>query len=115
MLGVPHPTNDPSLVSYHRPELLRQLPALEMANHCWCQLDTNFADSTGNFKSVKEKYLPLVPAEPRSAYESRLTRSPLRSRDSIRHTQLLIVSAGRCPTSLVASIKMSTFRAKYPR
>ena len=27
MLGVPHPTNDPSLVSYHRPELVRQLPA----------------------------------------------------------------------------------------
>ena len=86
MLGVPHPTNDPSLVSYHRPELLRQLPALEMANHCWCQLDTTFADSTGNFKSVKEKYLPQEPAEPRSAYESRLTRSTYAPiyRDSIR-------------------------------
>jgi hypothetical protein len=107
MLGVPHPTNDPSLVSYHRPELLRQLPALEMANHCWCQLDTTFADSTGNFKSVKEKYLPQEPAEPRSAYESRLTRSTYAPiyRDSIRaYAGLLnrfqLVDA---PESLVAS------------
>ena len=107
MLGVPHPTNDPSLVSYHRPELLRQLPALEMANHCWCQLDTTFADSTGNLKSVKEKYLPQEPAEPRPAYESRLTRSTYAPiyRDSIRaYAGLLnrfqLVDA---PQSLVAS------------
>jgi len=86
MLGVPHPTNDPSLVSYHRPELVRQLPALEIAYHCWHLLDTTFADSTGKNRSVKEKYLPQEPAEPRAAYQSRLARSTYAPiyRDSIR-------------------------------
>jgi hypothetical protein len=86
MLGVPHPTNDPSLVSYHRPELTRQLPALELAYNCWHLLDSTFSDSTGAVTSVKEKYLPQEPAEPRSAYEARLTRSTYAPiyRDSIR-------------------------------
>jgi hypothetical protein len=86
MLGVPHPTNDPSLVSYHRPELVRQLPALELAHHCWHLLDGTFADSTGATKNIKEKYLSQEPAEPRAAYEARLTRSTYAPiyRDSIR-------------------------------
>ena len=86
MLGVPHPTNDPSLVSYHRPELIRQLPALELANNCWHLLDGTFADSSGHTRGVKEKYLPQEPAEPRAAYGSRLTRSTYTPiyRDSIR-------------------------------
>ena len=86
MLGVPHPTNDPSLVSYHRPELVRQLPALELAHHCWHLLDGTYADSTGTTKNIKEKYLSQEPAEPRAAYEARLTRSTYAPiyRDSIR-------------------------------
>ena len=86
MLGVPHPTTDPSLVSYHRPELIRQLPALELANHCWHTLDSTFIDDKGQSKQIKEKYLPQEPAEPRSAYQSRLERSTYTPiyRDSIR-------------------------------
>jgi hypothetical protein len=86
MLGVPHPTNDPSLVSYHRPELIRQLPALELANNCWHLLDGTFSDSSGHSRGIKEKYLPQEPAEPRAAYDSRLTRSTYTPiyRDSIR-------------------------------
>lgn len=86
MLGVPHPTNDPSLVSYHRPELIRQLPALELAKHCWHQLDSTFVDSNGKSKQIKERYLQQEPAEPRAAYEARLMRSTYAPiyRDSIR-------------------------------
>jgi len=87
MLGVPHPTNDPSLVSYHRPELVRQLPALELANNCWHLLSNYFSDgSTGESRPVKEKYLTQEPAEPRAAYQSRLTRATYTPiyRDSIR-------------------------------
>ncbi len=86
MLGVPHPTNDPSLVSYHRPELTRQLPALELAHHCWHLLDSTFVDSSGRTRNIKEKYLQQEPAEPRGAYESRLSRSTYAPiyRDSIR-------------------------------
>jgi hypothetical protein len=86
MLGVPHPTNDPSLVSYHRPELIRQLPALELAYHCWHLLDTTFVDKNGSTKSIKQRYLPQEPAEPRGAYEARLNRSTYAPiyRDSIR-------------------------------
>jgi len=86
MLGVPHPTNDPSLVSYHRPELLRQLPAIELAHHCWHLLDSTYIDNSGKSKAIKEKYLPQEPAEPRKAYEARLGRSTYAPiyRDSIR-------------------------------
>lgn len=86
MLGVPHPTNDPSFVSYHRPELVRMLPALELANDCWHLLDSTFLDSTGRAMSVKEKYLHQEPAEPRKAYQQRLHRSTYTPiyRDSIR-------------------------------
>jgi len=86
MLGVPHPTNDPSLVSYHRPELIRQLPALELAHHCWHLLDSTYVDKSGNTRNIKERYLVQEPAEPRKAYEARLNRSTYAPiyRDSIR-------------------------------
>lgn len=86
MLGVPHPTSDPSLVSYHRPELIRQLGSLELANHCWHMLDSTFVDDKGKTKPIKEKYLAQEPAEPRAAYQSRLDRSTYTPiyRDSIR-------------------------------
>lgn len=86
MLGVPHPTNDPSLVSYHRPELMRLIPSLELAYNCWHQLDTNIVDDTGQMGSARKKYLPQEAAEPRSAYQARLGRATYAPiyRDSIR-------------------------------
>lgn len=78
--GINHPVNDPSLVSYHRPELVRLLPQLEQAYDCWTLLN---AEGLG---SAKEKYLPKEPAEPNGAYLSRLNRSTYTPiyRDSIR-------------------------------
>ena len=49
--GINHPINDPSLVSYHRPELVKILPQLEQAYDCWTLLN---ADGLG---AAKEKYL----------------------------------------------------------
>lgn len=79
-MQVEHPTNDPSLVSYHRPELLNLLPGLELALDCWFLLDT---DGRG---SAKKKYLAKEQAEPTSAYKSRLDRSTYAPiyRDSIK-------------------------------
>lgn len=86
MLGVPHPTGDPALVSYHRPELLGQLPSLEVALDCWHLLDNNYLDKKGSYKSVKEKYLHKEEAEPVRAYQERLHRATYAPiyRDSIR-------------------------------
>lgn len=69
MLGVNHPINDPALVSYHRPELVRLLPQLEQASDCWTLLN---ADGEGD---TKRKYLPKEPAEPDPAYNARLARA----------------------------------------
>lgn len=69
MHGISHPTTDPGLVSYHRPELLRLLPQLEQAYDCW-----TIMNSTG-LGSAKEKYLHREPAEPIGAYKARLDRS----------------------------------------
>lgn len=79
-MQIPHPTTDPALVSYHRPELVSSLPALELALDCWNLLDT------GGRGNVKEKYLHREPAEPISAYRERLHRSTYTPiyRDSIR-------------------------------
>lgn len=79
-MNVQHPINDPSLVSYHRAELVRLLPQLEQAYDCWTLLN---AEGLG---SSKEKYLPKEPAEPQLAYLSRLNRSTYTPiyRDSIR-------------------------------
>lgn len=67
--GINHPINDPSLVSYHRPELVLLLPQLEQAYDCWTLLN---ADGLG---AAKGKYLPKEPAEPEAAYQARLDRS----------------------------------------
>lgn len=79
-MEIKHPTNDPSLASYHRPELLALLPGLELALDCWNLLDTHGRGSE------KAKYLHAEPAEPKKAYEERLHRSTYAPiyRDSIR-------------------------------
>ncbi len=86
MHGVPHPINDPALASYHRPELVRQLPALEIASDCWYMLDGTYSGSSPDGKTVKGKYLHKEPAEPGVAYNERLHRSTYAPiyRDSIR-------------------------------
>jgi hypothetical protein len=78
--GINHPINDPSLVSYHRPELVKLLPQLEQAYDCWTLLN---ADGLG---AAKGKYLHKEPAEPNPAYAARLDRSTYTPiyRDSIR-------------------------------
>lgn len=80
MHGINHPVNDPELVSYHRPELVRLLPQLEQAYDCWTLLN---AEGLGVAKS---KYLHREPAEPTEAYRARLDRSTYTPiyRDSIR-------------------------------
>jgi hypothetical protein len=80
MQGIDHPTNDPTLVSFHRPELVRLLPQLEKAYDCWTLLN---ADGAGE---SKQKYLPKEPAEPSAAYQARLGRSTYAPiyRDAIR-------------------------------
>lgn len=79
-IGINHPTNDPALVSYHRPELVRLLPQLELASDCWTLLNS---DGRGD---AKEKYLPKEPAEPQQAYRARLDRATYAPifRDAIR-------------------------------
>lgn len=67
--GINHPINDPSLVSYHRPELVLLLPQLEQAYDCWTLLNA------GGLGAAKEKYLHKEPAEPASAYKARLGRA----------------------------------------
>ena len=78
--GLSHPINDPELVSYHRPELVRILPQLKQAYDCWTLLN---ADGLG---AAKEDYLMREPAEPVDAYKARLSRSTYTPiyRDSIR-------------------------------
>ena len=80
MHGINHPINDPALVSYHRPELVKLLPQLEQAYDCWTLLNT---DGLG---AAKGKYLHREPAEPENAYRARLDRSTYTPiyRDSIR-------------------------------
>lgn len=80
MYGINHPVNDPALVSYHRPELLRILPQLEQSYDCWTLMNS---DGLG---SAKEKYLHREPAEPVKAYKARLARATYAPmyRDAIR-------------------------------
>ena len=62
--GIQHPLNDPSLVSYHRPELVALLPQLEQALDCWMLLNSSTLGGGDNYggydrnEEVKEKYLP---------------------------------------------------------
>ena len=78
--GISHPVNDPSLVSYHRPELLALASQLELAYDCWTLLN---ADGRG---SAKARYLSREPAEPTEAYKARLERATYAPiyRDSIK-------------------------------
>ena len=78
--GISHPVNDPTLVSYHRPELLALMPQLEQAYDCWTLLNA------GGRGAAKEKYLHREPAEPTNAYAARLDRSTYSPiyRDSIK-------------------------------
>ena len=80
MHNITHPTNDPLLVSYHRPELLELGPSLELALDCWNLLDT------GGRGNAKGKYLRRELAEPAAIYKERLHRSTYTPiyRDSIR-------------------------------
>ena len=68
-LPISHPSNDPTLVSYHRPELVTLLPQLEQAYDCWTLLNA------GGLGLAKSKYLKQEPAEPEQAYRARLGRS----------------------------------------
>lgn len=79
-MQVVHPTNNPALVSYHRPELVSLLPSLELALDCWNLLDTHGRGA------AKSKYLVQEPAEPKKAYTARLGRSTYAPiyRDSIK-------------------------------
>lgn len=79
-MEVIHPTNDPSLVSYHRPELVTLLPGLELLRDCWTLL------SPDGHGSAKKKYLPREVGERPKDYEARLARAvyPPTFRDSIK-------------------------------
>lgn len=80
LMNINHPTGDPGLVSYHRPEITDLLPSLELALDCWTLLD---AGGRGN---AKDKYLHKEPAEPAMVYRERLHRSTYTPiyRDSIK-------------------------------
>lgn len=82
MLKINHPVNDPELVSYHRPELIRLLPELELAYDCWVGLNGQGLTDA----DLKRKYLHKEPGEPSRAYEERLHRSTYTPvyRDAIR-------------------------------
>ncbi len=75
-----HPTDDPQLVSYVRPELRALAPELERTRDCYNLM------RTGDPKACLSRYLPKEEGEPDSCYESRLGRSTYTSvfRDSIR-------------------------------
>ena len=82
MLPISHPINDPALVSYHRPELVKILKELEVAHDCWLGLNGSGMED----ESLKQKYLHKEPGEPPAAYKERVHRStyvPI-YRDAIR-------------------------------
>lgn len=76
-LLVDHPTTDPELISYVRPELRELMGELEQVKDCWELLKN---------KEIRGKYLHQEPGEPDVAYESRLQRSTYTPvfRDAIR-------------------------------
>lgn len=82
MLPIPHPINDPKLVSFHRPELVRLLPELELARDCWLGLTGENEEG----RPVKQKYLHQEPGEPSIAYQERMHRATYSPtyRDAIR-------------------------------
>ena len=62
---VTHPTDDPTLVSYVRPELRGLLDELVRVHDCFDLLRGD---------SGQRKYLHQAPGEPDAAYTSRLSR-----------------------------------------
>lgn len=79
-LEISHPTDDPQLVSYVRPELRALLEELERSRDCFNMM------RTGSARSTLAKYLIQEMGEPDACYEARLSRSTYTSvyRDSIR-------------------------------
>jgi len=65
-----HPIANRALVSYHRPELRKILPYLQVARHCWHSLK-----GEENGKPVKAMYLPQEAKERKTAYTARMLRS----------------------------------------
>lgn len=74
---VSHPIDDPTLVSYVRPELRALMEELEKVNDCFTLM---------RGASCRAKYLHQEPGEPDAAYESRINRSTYTPvfRDSIK-------------------------------
>ena len=79
-MKIKHPTKDPTLVSYHRPELEALLASLELALDCWSLM------STEKLGSAKKKYIKREQAEPYNAFMERLDRATYTPiyRDSIK-------------------------------
>lgn len=79
-MEVIHPINDPTLVSYHRPELVSILSGLELLHDCWTLLNPS------GHGSAKAKYLPRETGERPNDYKARLGRAvyPPTFRDSIK-------------------------------
>lgn len=79
-MEILHPINDPQLVSYHRKELVANLPNLELALDCWSLMNTETKGSS------KKKYITKERAEPNEAYLERVKRSAYTPiyRDSIK-------------------------------
>lgn len=77
---ISHPTQDPELVSYVRPELRCLEDQLEITRDCFSLM------RTGEGTSCLSAYLPKEPDEPDAAYQGRLGRASYTSafRDSIR-------------------------------
>ena len=74
---VSHPTNDPELISYVRPELRALEEELDRVEDCFNLMRGD---------AVKAKYLPQEAGEPHEAYEARINRSTYTPvfRDAIR-------------------------------
>lgn len=77
---ISHPSEDPALVSYIRPELRALVEELDRSRDCFNMM------RTGKGKDTLSKYLPQEMGEPDRCYEARLGRSTYTSvfRDSIR-------------------------------
>lgn len=77
---ISHPTEDPRLVSYIRPELRALEPELNRTRDCYNLM------RTGDPKKCLASYLPQEEGEPDGCYEARLGRSTYTSvfRDAIR-------------------------------
>ena len=79
-MQITHPINDPSLISFHDPALVKLLPGLEVAMDCWNLMNT---ETRG---SAKSKYLHKEQGESKTAYMTRLSRATYTPiyRDSIK-------------------------------